>query len=58
MPTTKEHEMKTRNLLYIAAKAMGDMNAAKGGTVIKRLQRRALGRITGKWLIRKLIKRK
>lgn len=50
--------MKTRNALYFLAQLMGDVNSAKRGRVVQRIQRRALGRLTGKHLLRRLVKRK
>jgi len=49
--------MKARNTLYWLAQIMGDVNSAKKGTVLLRIQRRAMGRFTGKTLMRKLVKR-
>lgn len=50
--------MNIRNALYLLAQLIGDINSAKRGRVIQRVQRRAMGRFTGKMLMRKLIKRK
>ena len=41
---------KTRSLLYLAARVLGDVNAVKRGTVGKRLLRRGAGKITGRGL--------
>jgi len=45
---------KTRGFLYLLAKLLGDLQAARKGRVGKRIARRAAGRATGKGL-RKLI---
>ena len=44
-----------RSLLYTLARLMGDYNAVKKGTVGKRVQRRIVGKATGRAL-RKLFK--
>lgn len=41
---------KTRGLLYLLARLLGDVNAVKKGTVGKRLVRRAAGKATGRGL--------
>ena len=41
---------KTRGLLYLLAKLLGDLQAARKGRVGKRIARRAAGRVTGKGL--------
>jgi len=41
---------KTRGLLYLIARALGDVNAVQKGTVGKRLARRAAGKLTGRGL--------
>lgn len=41
---------KTRGLLYLIARLLGDVNAVKKGTVGKRLVRRAAGKATGRGL--------
>ncbi|MDL5143079.1 hypothetical protein [Bacillus atrophaeus] len=46
---------KIRSLLYRSAKILGDVNAAKNGTIGKRIARRAVGKATGK-LMGKLFK--
>lgn len=46
---------KTRGLLYMIARILGDINAVKKGTVGKRVARRVAGRATGKAL-RRIIK--
>jgi hypothetical protein len=50
--------MNLRNALYFLAQLVGDINSAKRGRVMKRVQRRALGRFTGKHLMRRIVKRK
>lgn len=40
--------MKTRGLLYLIAKLLGDWNAIKKGKVGKRIARRGVGKITGR----------
>lgn len=49
--------MKIRNTLYFLAQMLGDLNSAKRGRVIQRIQRRAMGKFSGKYLMRKLVKR-
>ncbi|SDH72931.1 hypothetical protein SAMN05192534_11052 [Alteribacillus persepolensis] len=44
-----------RRILYKTARILGDINAAKRGTMGKRIARRAAGRQTGK-LLRRLFK--
>ncbi|WP_167388674.1 MULTISPECIES: hypothetical protein [Bacillus amyloliquefaciens group] len=39
---------KVRSALYKSAKILGDVNAAKKGTLGKRVARRAAGKATGK----------
>ncbi|ASB66354.1 hypothetical protein BUN12_2300 [Bacillus amyloliquefaciens] len=39
---------KIRSALYKSAKILGDVNAAKKGTLGKRVARRAAGKATGK----------
>ena len=46
---------KTRGFLYLLAKLLGDLQAARKGRVGKRIARRAAGRATGKGL-RKLFR--
>ncbi|CAI6308405.1 hypothetical protein Bateq7PJ16_0202 [Bacillus subtilis] len=46
---------KIRSALYKSAKILGDVNAAKNGTLGKRLARRAAGKATNK-LMRSLFK--
>ena len=41
---------KTRGLLYLLAKLLGDFQAARKGRIGKRIARRAAGRATGKGL--------
>ena len=41
---------KTRGFLYLLAKLLGDLQAARKGRVGKRIARRAAGRATGKGL--------
>ena len=42
--------MSLRALLYRTARALGDINAARRGRLIRRLERRSLGRLAGAWL--------
>lgn len=44
-----------RNLLYLIARIMGDLQAIQKGRFLKRVQRRILGRIAGQ-IIRGLTK--
>ncbi|KIN28562.1 hypothetical protein B4070_4530 [Bacillus subtilis] len=46
---------KIRSALYKSAKLLGDVNAAKNGTLGKRVARRAAGKATNK-LMRNLFK--
>ncbi|WP_231834166.1 hypothetical protein [Bacillus subtilis] len=46
---------KIRSALYKSAKILGDVNAAKNGTLGKRMARRAAGKATNK-LLRNLFK--
>ncbi len=46
---------KIRSALYKSAKILGDVNAAKNGTLGKRIARRATGKATNK-LLRNLFK--
>lgn len=46
---------KVRSALYKSAKILGDVNAAKNGTLGKRIARRATGKATNK-LLRNLFK--
>ncbi|MCY8792295.1 hypothetical protein MOE00_08195 [Bacillus inaquosorum] len=46
---------KIRSALYKSAKILGDVNAAKNGTLGKRITRRAAGKATNK-LLRNLFK--
>ena len=39
-----------RNLLYVMAKLLGDINAVKRGKIGKRIARRVAGKITGRCL--------
>jgi|TARA_Y100000294_G_scaffold64532_1_gene61126 hypothetical protein len=39
-----------RNLLYLAARLLGDVSAVKRGTVGKRIGRRLAGRVMGRFL--------
>ena len=41
---------KTRSVLYLLARLLGDVNAVKRGTVGKRIARRAAGKLTGRGL--------
>ena len=41
---------KTRGLLYLIARLLGDVNAVQKGTVGKRVARRAAGKLTGRGL--------
>ena len=41
---------KTRGVLYLIARLLGDVNAVKKGTVGRRLVRRAVGKATGRGL--------
>jgi len=41
---------KTRGLLYLIARLLGDVSAVQKGTVGKRLVRRAAGKATGRGL--------
>ncbi|MFP5111822.1 hypothetical protein ACSU64_05520 [Bacillaceae bacterium C204] len=46
---------KIRSILYSIAKILGDTNAVKRGKVGKRIERRVVGKITGR-LLGKLFK--
>jgi hypothetical protein len=46
--------MTLRGLLYGLARAMGDVNAVRKGTVAKRIKRRAAGRWIGRNVMRRL----
>ncbi len=46
---------KTRGFLYWLARLLGDVNAAGKGKIIRRVGRRAAGKLTGRGL-RKLFK--
>ena len=37
-----------RNLLYAFARLLGDLNAIRRGTVVKRIARRVVGRAAGR----------
>lgn len=39
-----------RNLLYLLARLLGDIQAARQGQVGKRIARRAAGKVTGRFL--------
>jgi len=39
---------KTRGILYGLAKVLGDVNAVKRETVVKRVERRLLGKLLGR----------
>ncbi len=41
---------KTRGILYMLARLLGDVNAVKKGKVGKRVARRTVGRATGRGL--------
>lgn len=41
---------KTRGLLYLIARLLGDLNAVQKGKVSKRIGRRAAGKLTGRGL--------
>ena len=41
-----------RNLLYLMARLLGDINAIRKGRVIRRVARRVAGRVTGRGLAR------
>jgi hypothetical protein len=41
---------KTRGLLYLIARLLGDVNAVQKGTVGKRVARRAAGKLSGRGL--------
>ncbi len=41
---------KTRNLLYVLARLLGDVSAVQKGTVGKRVVRRMVGKATGRGL--------
>ncbi|MFD2705447.1 hypothetical protein [Salibacterium lacus] len=41
---------KIRSALYKISRILGDVNAAKKGTVGKRIGRRAAGKVTGRFL--------
>jgi hypothetical protein len=43
---------KTRGLLYLLAKLLGDFQAARKGRVAKRVVRRAAGEAAGRGLVR------
>lgn len=47
--------MKLRSAIYLTGQLMGDVNAVRNGTIIKRITRRLLGRYTGKTMMRKLM---
>jgi hypothetical protein len=53
--TDKLNINKARGFLYLLAKWLGDLEAARKGRVGKRIARRAAGRATGKGL-RRLLK--
>jgi hypothetical protein len=53
--TDKLNINKVRGFLYLLAKWLGDLDAARRGRVGKRIARRAAGRSTGKGL-RRLLK--
>jgi len=40
--------MNTRGILYLLARLLGDWNAVKRGTVLKRIARRGVGKVTGR----------
>jgi len=42
--------LNLRSALYATARALGDVNAVRKGTVGKRIVRRAAGRVTGRLL--------
>ena len=42
--------MSLRSLLYASARLLGDVNAIRRGTVLKRIARRAAGKVTGRAL--------
>lgn len=42
--------VNARSALYALARAMGDVQAVRKGTVGKRIMRRAAGRVTGRLL--------
>ncbi|WP_240374906.1 hypothetical protein [Bacillus piscicola] len=46
---------KIRRILYLVSRILGDVNAAKRGTIGKRVARRVAGRQSGK-LLRKFFK--
>ncbi len=46
---------KTRGLLYLIARLLGDVNAVRRGVVGKRIARRIAGKASGR-LLRRLIK--
>ncbi|CAI8850022.1 MULTISPECIES: hypothetical protein [Bacillus] len=46
---------KTRGFLYMIARILGDIDAARKGKLGKRVVRRAAGKTTGK-ILRKLLK--
>ena len=51
---TGEAVMSFRSFLYALARLLGDINAIQKGTVGKRVQRRVVGRLAGKLLVRVL----
>jgi hypothetical protein len=46
---------KIRKALYTTAKVLGDVNAVKQGKVIKRVERRVVGKISGN-ILKKITK--
>ena len=44
-----------RNVLYLVARLLGDVNAATKGKIAQRVARRAAGRVTGR-LLRRLFR--
>jgi len=55
--TVKENKMKARSALYVLAQILGDANAVSNKSIGKRIARRSLGRVAGKSVLRRLVKR-
>jgi len=49
--------MKSRSALYVLAQILGDVNAVSNKSIGKRIARRSLGRVAGKSVLRRLVKR-
>jgi hypothetical protein len=46
---------KIRSILYTSAKILGDINAVKKGRIVKRIERRIIGKFAGR-LMGKLLR--